>query len=122
MPRNTRGRAIYTLKHASPDDKSFYLDHGGVEHWFIYTGVNGNGQVEAILHREDGPAWKSENAEAWYKHGTRHRLDGPAVIVANRQEWWVNGCSVMSYEELKAYTGCTDEDIICYRLKWGEIK
>jgi hypothetical protein len=32
------------------------------------------------LHREDGPAMISENAQVWYKNGLVHRIDGPAII------------------------------------------
>lgn len=32
------------------------------------------------LHREDGPAVKTENFHVWWLYGKVHRVDGPAII------------------------------------------
>jgi hypothetical protein len=75
-------------------------------------------------HRVDGPAriWEDGSKE-WYIYGKSHRLDGPAVIdtVSGTIHWYINGNRVNSYDEFQDLTGCSDEDIVAYKLKWGEI-
>lgn len=52
----------------------------------IYTDEN------EYWHRENGPAYITEELQTWWKHGKRHRIDGPAVDSNNGyKEWWVNG-------------------------------
>lgn len=76
-------------------------------------------------HREGGPAriWV-DGSEEWYIRGKCHRRDGPAITNTDTGiiNWRINGNYVDSYEELQELTGCSDEDIVAYKLKWGEIK
>jgi hypothetical protein len=52
-----------------------------------------------------------------------HRLDGPAAIWGPdrdpRNTWWVNGKQMLSYNRFQEATGCSDEDIIVFKLKYG---
>lgn len=47
------------------------------------------------LHSFQGPAWKQEGREEWYREGVHHRTDGPAIIIntniMTRKEWFQNG-------------------------------
>jgi hypothetical protein len=44
--------------------------------------------IDGKYHREDGPAYESENVKVWYSHGIRHRMDGPAIIWYNGPKYW----------------------------------
>lgn len=48
--------------------------------------------VDGKMHREDGPAWITDEFLRWYKHGDLHREDGPALIwrKLTREEWYQN--------------------------------
>lgn len=61
---------------------------------------------------------------AWWEHGSLHRLDGPAIIVSDGRpdQWWVDGYRMESYREFQNSTGCSDEDIILLKIKWGEMR
>lgn len=55
-----------------------------------------------ILHRADGPAYKTSDGEykAWWLNGERHRLDGPAVRYGDgTDQWWVNGIFIFAIDE-----------------------
>lgn len=72
-------------------------------------------------HRMGGPAIVGEGYEYWVLHGNVHRKDGPAFVntVRGWGSWYVNGRSVRSWGDLQRMTGCTEEDMIMLRLKWG---
>lgn len=71
-------------------------------------------------HREGGPAIMGDGYEYWVCHGTVHRKDGPAFVNAVRGwgTWYVRGLAVLSWDELKQITGCTEADLIMLKLKW----
>ena len=49
--------------------------------------------VNAMLHREDGPAVEYYNGDKfWYKNGKLHREEGPAFeSYCNTASWFYNG-------------------------------
>ena len=52
-----------------------------------------------LAHREDGPAYVTNTAEAWYIDGKLHRLDGPAYrIKSTEPSWYIDG-EEFSFEE-----------------------
>lgn len=51
-----------------------------------------------------------------------HRVDGPAIIWdSGASYWWVKGKEMHSWNQFQEATGCSDEEIIFYKLKYGEI-
>lgn len=66
--------------------------------------------------------YKFENYTAWYSEGRYHREDGPAVINHTTEcgTWYVRGRIVVSYEQLQRMTGCSDADILIFKLKYGQ--
>ena len=59
------------------------IDERGTKRWY----------KDGKLHREDGPAFESENGyKSWYINGKRHREDGPAIEDTNGGKYWyING-------------------------------
>lgn len=52
-----------------------------------------------------------------------HRTDGPAFIWNDGLlEWWVYGKRIYSYKRYKEASGCSSEDIVLFRLKYGDIE
>jgi hypothetical protein len=48
--------------------------------------------IHGVIHRLDGPAYKTPGVEAWYHHGEIHRTDGPAYITSDGEvKWYING-------------------------------
>ena len=43
------------------------------------------------LHRDNGPAVKTNYSIDYYKHGKLHRLDGPAKRFITGEEYWIDG-------------------------------
>jgi hypothetical protein len=43
------------------------------------------------LHRDNGPAMKTNYGTYYYKHGELHRLDGPAIKTTLNEEYWIDG-------------------------------
>lgn len=42
-----------------------------------------------LLHKNDGPAIKSDDgSECWYQHNQLHREDGPAILYADGTQMW----------------------------------
>lgn len=86
----------------------------GIEEWWW------NGE----LHRKDGPALCNTNSsgERWYQHGMLHRDDGPAIIFSGgAKDWYIRGKDIRNYMQFQEMTGCSDEEIILLKLKWGDI-
>lgn len=79
-----------------------------------YQDKNGyiNGQVDYITFT------------AWYHNGHHHREDGPAIIECGSIQglWYVNGRLIYSYNHLQRMTNCTDDDILMFKLKYGEME
>lgn len=94
---------------------------------YIVTGPGGymGKFINRELHCETGPAkiWDG-GSEEWYFHGTLHRLDGPALIDIEFKHisWWIHGKKMRSYTEFQEFSKCSDEDIVFFLLKWGEIQ
>lgn len=77
---------------------------------------------DRIRHRIDGPAAIDQYGNVWYVAGLLHRVDGPAIEHSNgAREWYVYGLWVDTYESFQAASGCSDEDLIVLRLRWGEM-
>lgn len=79
-----------------------------------------------LIHRVDAPAAIDGICEEWRIANEYHRIDGPAFIFNSRKtrvcrEWWIYGVKVRSFEEYQELTGCSDEDILLYKLKYGDI-
>lgn len=67
---------------------------------------------------------KSKDFIYWHENSLYHRTDGPAIMnkLTGSHTWYVRGKVIISYEHLQKMTGCTDADIITFKLKYGEIK
>lgn len=77
-----------------------------------------------VTHRVDGPALiYADGYQEWRVDGLLHRLDGPAVVdyIDLGHEWRIRGHQVSSYEEFQLLTCCSDEDIVIFVLKYGEM-
>ena len=49
---------------------------------------------KGLYHREDGPAFISDERKEWYIDGRPHREDGPAIETKDPEdenEWYING-------------------------------
>lgn len=63
----------------------------------VGDGVHRNGGTytyhvrNQILHREDGPAFDSDDYKGWYYEGRLHNSNGPAVLTAFIEEWYEDG-------------------------------
>ena len=80
-------------------------------------------RLNNVFHREDGPAYTAANGyRAWYLHGKLHKVDGPAIILENGEAgWYLENKRMLSYEEFQEKTGCADETIIMFKLRWGSF-
>lgn len=89
--------------------------------------INANGTKEWFVngkrHREGGPACVGlHNGERWYQDGLLHRVDGPAVIFGGgAMDWFILGVDIVNFEHFQKKTGCSDEEIMLLKLKWGDI-
>lgn len=118
----------YINANGYPDDKEFIIrdDKERLYQWFKTIKPRFVGASSAVCHRLDGPAiaW-DDGSEEWIVNDNLHRVDGPAEVMrsvaGNRNSWWIKGQKVNSYHEFQKVTGCSDEDIILLKLKWGEI-
>ena len=75
--------------------------------------------AEVVFHRVGGPAieWY-DGTEEWMINGKYHREDGPAIIGADGAgKWFFDDAPVDSYNELQDLTGCSDADILLYKIK-----
>lgn len=83
-------------------------------------------QYHTQTHRIGGPAVEyDDGSEQWYEYGELHRVGGPAVIdVRGEGEicWAYRGQYVTNYEDYQHLTGCSDEDIVMFKLKYGMIE
>lgn len=78
----------------------------------------------AVLHRERGPAVMfDDGSREWYFHGDLHRTDGPAVIDALDGEfmWCIRGKYIADYDDFQFLTGCSDEDIVFFKIRYGKM-
>ena len=57
-----------------------------------------------------------------YRHRAMlHRKGGPAVIYPDGYEtWWLLGNKVLSWLDYKFMSGCSDEELMFLKLKYGE--
>lgn len=112
-----------------PPEAEFARDnpHDGCIEWFKRTGrmsTFSSENAQVVAHREDGPAieWY-DGQKVWMKNGRYHRLDGPAVIEEDGYgQWFIDNIPINSYAELQRTTGCSDADILLYKLKYGEMQ
>lgn len=112
-----------------PPEAEFARDNpeDGCIDWFKRTGrmdiyVPENAQV--VSHREDGPAieWY-DGQKVWMIDGKNHRTDGPALIDnEGHGRWYIDDKPINSYAELQSTTGCSDADIVLFKLKYGEME
>lgn len=111
------GEAKATFEHRLGADREkptqYKYDERGGTIWIL------GGETHCV----NGPAIQSARGVAWKLYGDLHRNDGPAVIRVNgHNEWWLYGIMVQTYREFQIVTGCSGEDIVAYKLKWGEIE
>lgn len=80
----------------------FIVSNGATTSYRRGTGeLDGNGHPVTQMHRTDGPAF------IWY--------DGEL-------EWWVYDRRILSYKQYREASGCSVEDIVLFRLKYGDIQ
>lgn len=108
-----------------PDTEYMMVDKSQGYMAWCHSKVTTTGKPQETYHRLGGPAriW-TDGSEEWYIRGKCHRIDGPATTNTDNGiiTWRINGNYVRSYDELQELTGCSDEDIVAYKLKWGEIQ
>lgn len=85
------------------------------------------------LPDDDEFIWETLSGRSWVRKGGvdpatgktilwQHRVDGPAVIWPDgHTTWWVDGNKMLSYSDFQEKTGCTDADILLYKLKYGDM-
>lgn len=96
----------------------------GTREWHKFF-ISKTGWKKPELHRLNGPARIDKyGSETWYKRGYLHRIGGPAIIDrwCGDHEWWIMGKEITSCERYQQVTGCSGEDILVLKLKWGDIK
>lgn len=125
-------RGILTLT------KSHIIDSAGTKWWHNAQGrahrVGGpavehrNGTKKwfqkGSLHRRGAPAVMLANGcEKWFINGKYHRVDGPADDKRSdgKVRWFVQGEQIYTYRRFQLLTGCSDEDIVTLKLKYGKI-
>lgn len=61
--------------------------------------------------------------EVWLnKEGKYHRVGGPALIAPDgTTAWYVSGEYMHTWEYYQRATGCSDEELIALKLKYGSI-
>lgn len=102
-----------------------YNSEGKCVEWWMRTTRAGPYRNYAVLHRENGPAVEYEDgSEEWYLEGKLHRVDGPAIIdaVTGDADWCIKHEYIACFDDFQMASGCSDEDLIMLRLKWGEIR
>lgn len=117
-----------TYPDAWPPEAEFARDNpeDGCVEWFKRTGRMSRYDsrvAEVVSHRENGPAieWY-DGQKVWIIDGKWHRTDGPAVIEDDGYGlWFINDIPITSYAVLQSTTGCSDADIVLYKLKYGEM-
>lgn len=79
---------------------------------------------DGVIHRAGKPAkfWPN-GSRAWLERGMLHRLDGPAVEypLNDHYTWWIMGRYITSFKEFQQQTKCSDEDILLFMIKYGEL-
>lgn len=60
---------------------------------YVYKGKNGITifYLDGKYHREDGPAYISDNTKYWYRNGLLHNENGPAAEIFGSLFWYENG-------------------------------
>lgn len=109
-----------------PDEDEYKLrdDEAHTIEWHRrITDRNGNPSTE--IHRIGGPALECDDgSEEWFEFGILHRIGGPASIdVSNggSADWCYRGKYILCYKDYQFLTKCSDEDIVMFKLKYGEI-
>lgn len=116
--KDRQRRVIEALDAMITDDEEIYPtvreeDPNGTIRW----------TMNGMDHRLDGPAIISRSGQIWCQVGELHREDGPAVIWYDGEcEWHVQGDPIGSYEEFQDATGCSDENLVALKLKYGDIR
>jgi len=81
-----------------------------------------NGQI----HRVGGPAViEHDGTKWWYQNDRPHRIDGPAFIPADSEktiEFWYRGRRVRNNVDWEFLTDRSEEEVLAFILKWGNIK
>lgn len=76
-------------------------------------------------HAENGPAIVSSHGQVntWCTHGVKHRIGGPAVVGIDTSStaWYVYGIRIWDWESYQKYAGCSAEEMLMLKLKYGEI-
>ena len=88
--------------------------------------IDKDGDPSTEIHRIGAPAIEHDDgSEGWYEFGEFHRIGGPAFIDAcddGEVAWGYRGKYIVCYEDYQYLTNCPDEDIIMFKLKYGEIE
>jgi hypothetical protein len=116
------------VQHKAPDDGIYKVrnDILGCLEWWMHMDTAPH-NYGAVLHREDGPAVMFDDGSMeWYFRGELHRTDGPALTFIDELNcpgfgWSVNGKYILSYEEFQHLTECSDEDIVFFKVRYGEM-
>lgn len=83
-----------------------------------------HGIRHATPHRVGGPARIEANGtETWLHRGFLHRKDGPAITdgFSGDHEWWIMGKEAHTYDDFQRLSGCSDEDILLFIIKYGKM-
>lgn len=108
----------------SPYERTFMCGRHGTTSGYMWTVSHPTSLIaDRIMHRIDGPAAMDEYGKDWYLAGFHHREDGPAIEknYDAEDEWFLWGVRVWCYAELQELTKCADEDIVLFKLKYGEM-
>lgn len=114
-----------TVSQYAPD-KAYKIDNSlerCIEWWARVARADGT--RDTVLHRTNGPAIEyDDGSQEWHYRGKLHRTDGPAVIdaVTGEVNWCINGEYITCYEDIQFLTRCSDEDIVMFKLRWGEVE
>lgn len=58
----------------------------------------------------------------WLYDGEIHREDGPAFFdtATGEHAWFIHDEQINTFAYFQELTRCSDEDIVAFKLKWGE--
>jgi hypothetical protein len=78
---------------------------------------------DIMPYREGAYAVDIKDVTWWLVNGEVHREDGPAFFdhLTGQCAWFIHDEQVHTYECFQELTNCSDEDILVFKLKWGEL-
>jgi hypothetical protein len=96
---------VFTEPHGLPIGEE-YIIKGNYAIFKYWAKVcrRSDGEVHTDFHRVDGPA------RTWSKHSTR------------TPQWWVEGVQAETFQHFQEMTGCSDADIVMYKLQYGPME